>query len=83
MCIYGRRLQILLDEPRYQRVAGIARDRQTSVAAVIREAIDLLDPDERARKHAAGKAILEAEPMPVPEIEELKAELEEIRSRGL
>jgi hypothetical protein len=83
MCIYDRRLQILLDEPRYRRVAGIARDRQTSVAAVIREAIDLLDPDERARKRAAGKAILEAEPMPVPDMEELKAELEEIRSGGL
>jgi len=83
MCIYDRRLQILLDESRYRRVAAIADERKTSIAAVIREAIDLLDPDERARKRAAGKAILEAEPMPVPDIEELKAELDEIRSGGL
>jgi hypothetical protein len=83
MCIYDRRLQILLDEPRYRRVAAIAGERKTSIAAVIREAIDLLDPDERARKQAAGKAILEAEPMPVPDLDELKAELDEIRSRGL
>ena len=82
--MYDRRLQILLDEPRYERVASIARRRKTSVAAVIREAIDQLDPDERARKLAAGKAILAAEPMPVPEtVAELKAELEEIRLRGL
>jgi hypothetical protein len=83
MCIYDRRLQILLDEPRYRRVAAIAGERKTSIAAVIREAIDLLDPDQRARKQAAGKAILEAEPMPVPDLDELKAELDEIRSRGL
>lgn len=82
MCIYGRRLQILLDEPRYHRVAAIARERKTSVAAVIREAIDLLAPDDLAKKRAAWKEIQEAEPMPVPEtVEELKAELEEIRYR--
>jgi hypothetical protein len=83
MCIYDRRLQILLDEPRYRRVAAIARERKTSVAAVIREAIDLLTPDEAGKKRAAAKAILEAEPMPVPDVAELKAELEEIRSGGL
>jgi hypothetical protein len=83
MCMYGRRLQILLDEPRYRRVAAIADERKTSIAAVIREAIDLLDSDARARKRAAGRAILEAEPMPVPDLDELKAELDEIRSGGL
>lgn len=84
MCIYDRRLQILLDEPRFRRVSTIARRRKTSVAAVIREAIDLLDPDERERKRAAGEAILAAEPMPVPDtVEELKTELEQIRSGGL
>jgi hypothetical protein len=79
MCIYDRRLQILLDEPRYRRVQVIARERNTSVAAVIREAIDLLTPDDLAKKRAAAKRILEAEPMPVPDPEELKAEREEIR----
>jgi hypothetical protein len=84
MCIYDRRLQILLDEPRYRRVQAIARERKTSVAAVIREAIDLLTPDELGKKRAAAKAILEADPIPVPEtVAELKAELEEIRSGGL
>ena len=81
MCIYDRRLQILLDEARYRRVTAIARERKTSVAAVIREAIDLLTPDDRAKKRAAWKRIQAAEPMPVPDPEELKAELEEIRLR--
>jgi hypothetical protein len=83
MCIYDRRLQILLDEPRYRRVATIARERKTSIAAVIREAIDLLNPDDRAKKRAAATRILEAPPMPVPDTpEDLKAELEELRSGG-
>jgi hypothetical protein len=83
MCIYDRRLQILLDEPRYRRVAAIARERKTSIAAVIREAIDLLNPDDRAKKRAAATRILEAPPMPVPDTaEDLKAELEELRSGG-
>jgi type II secretory pathway predicted ATPase ExeA len=83
MRVYDRRLQILLDELRYRRVAAIARERKTSMAAVVREAIDLLHPHERAKKRAAAKAILEAEPMTVPELEKLKAELEEVRSGGL
>jgi hypothetical protein len=35
--------------------------------------------DDLARKRAAWNRILAAEPMPVPDPEELKAELEEIR----
>lgn len=84
MCIYDRRLQILLDESRYRRVAAIAREQKTSIAAVIRDAIDLLNPDDRAKKRAAARRILEAPPMSVPDTpEQLKAELEDLRSGGL
>jgi hypothetical protein len=83
MCIYDRRLQILLDEARYRRVHAIARERKTSVAAVIREAIDVLAPEDLAKRRAAWKRLREAKPIPVPETtEELKAELEELRSWG-
>ena len=79
-----RRLQIVIDEQRYRRLVARARQRDTSVSAVIREAIDVAIPDDLAKKRAAAKAILEAEPMPVPEtVEELKAELDEIRGGGL
>lgn len=79
-----RRLQILIDEPRYRRLVARARERDTSVSAVIREAIDLAVPDDRAKKRAAIKRILAAEPMPVPEtVVELRAELDEIRGGGL
>lgn len=63
-----RRLQLLLDEEQYARVADEAQRRQVSVAAVIRDAIDQALPDARAaRRRAAIDAILAAEPMPVPE----------------
>ena len=35
-----RRVHLLLDEPRYRKVAGEARRRRVSVATVIRDAID-------------------------------------------
>jgi hypothetical protein len=82
--MYGRRLQILLDEARYRRVAARARDRKTSVAAIIREAIDVALPDDPDRKRAAGRAILAAPPISVPEtLEELKAEIDAAHARGV
>ncbi len=84
MCMFERRLQILIDEPRYRRLAAAARERRQSVSAVIRDAIDIALPADLARKRAAANAILAAEPMPVPDtIEELKAELGELYSGGL
>lgn len=83
MHILERRLQILLDDARYRRLTTAARERGTSVAAVVRDAIDLALPADLAKKRAALEAILAAEPMPVPDVEELKREIAEGRSRGL
>lgn len=82
MCMsLDRRLQLLLDEERYQRVAALAGQRGTSVASVIREAIDrgLPKPDEERMR--AGQAVLEAAPMEVPDVPGLRAELDELRGR--
>jgi hypothetical protein len=58
MCMrFDRRLQLLLDEARYRRVAAVAKERNTSVAAVIREAIDAAIPGEAERKQAAWREI--------------------------
>jgi len=63
-------------------VSSAARARGTSLSAIIREAIDVAVPADLERKRAAAEAIFAAEPMEVPvTIEELKAELDEIRSR--
>jgi hypothetical protein len=76
-----RRLQILLDEAQYSRLESYARERGLSVGAAVREAIDRAIPSDAARRRAAGRAILAAEPMHVGTVEELKQELDEIRGR--
>ena len=84
MLMLDRRLQVLVDQERYRRLEAEARRRRTSVAQVVREAIDSVLPADVARKRAALKEILEAEPMPVPEDPaDLKRELDEIRGGGL
>ncbi len=83
MLMLERRLQILLDDARYRRLSAAARERGTSVAAVVRDAIDLALPADQAKKRAAAKALLEAEPIPVPDVEELKREIADGHSRGL
>ncbi len=78
-----RRVHLLLDEPRYRRVAREAERRGTSVAAVIREAIDSMD-DDWSRRAAAIDAVLAAEPMPLPaDPAHLRRELDEAHERGL
>jgi hypothetical protein len=78
-----RRLQILIDDGRYRRLEAVARERRLSVAAVIRDAIDAALPADLAKKERAAAALLAADPMPVPySVEELKAEIDEARSRA-
>lgn len=81
MCMLTRRLQILLDEERHRRLAEVADERGVSVATVVREAIDRGLPDPASRRRDAGRRLLEAADMPVPEPEELLDELERLRGR--
>jgi Ribbon-helix-helix protein, copG family len=72
------RLQILIDDERYERVRALARQRGTSVASVIREALDRGLPATQRRRNAAARRILDAPPMAVGD---LLAELDELRGR--
>jgi signal transduction histidine kinase len=77
VAMLDRRLQLLLDEERYEKLTRLAREQQVSVAEVIRRAIDRL-PGSMERREAAITAILAADPVPVPEDpSELRAELDE------
>lgn len=77
--MFDHRMQLLLDDERYQKVAREARRRGLSIAAVIREAIDRL-PVATEEREAAIAAILAAEPMPVPaDPRELRAEIDAAR----
>jgi hypothetical protein len=65
MRTFDRRVQLLLDEPRYGKLAAEAKRRRISVAAVIREAIDQLPADADQRRAAIAE-VLAAEPMALP-----------------
>jgi hypothetical protein len=82
MCMFDRRLQILIDEPRFRRVATAARLRKTSVSEVIRDAIDQALPADLEKKRAAWEELQKAKPIPLPKtVKELKAEMRESRGR--
>jgi hypothetical protein len=65
MPMLERRVQILLDEPRYRRVSSEARRRHVSVATVVRDAIDQMTAGAQDRQEAIAR-VLAAEPMKVP-----------------
>ncbi|MBJ7470648.1 MAG: ribbon-helix-helix protein, CopG family [Solirubrobacteraceae bacterium] len=76
-----RRLQVLIDDERHERLQAIAKQRGISIGAVVREALDrgLASPD--ARRQGAAARLLGAPPMEVPSVPELLEELEELRGR--
>ncbi len=78
MATMTRRLQLLLDEGRYTRLERRAKRRGTSVAAVIREAIDTTFPDEDLDRERAVQFLLDAEPMPIDDWPVLKREIDEL-----
>lgn len=77
-----RRLQILLDENRYGRLERLARERKTSVATLVREAVDVAYPDQEIDRAEAGRRLLAAEPIPVGEWDELAAEIATMHDPG-
>ncbi len=81
MSMFEHRLQILLDDERHRRITSVARERGVSVATVVREAIDRGLAGPTSRRKSAGRRLLDASDMPVPDPQELKEELETLRAR--
>lgn len=82
MLMLTRRLQILIDERRLQRLEREAARRGVPISVVVRDAIDAAHPSDEPTRTAAARRILSAEPMPVPDPAELRAELDKIRASG-
>jgi predicted DNA-binding protein len=80
MSRYSERLQVLIDPRRRERLDVLARERHTSVADLVREAIDLAFPEDLSLRRRAAHTILESDLIEVPEPEQLRRELEELRS---
>ena len=85
MCMLNHRLQLLLDDDRHRILVEEAKRRHTSVAAVIRDAIDKTLPAAKAaRRRALADIILAAEPMPVPDDPaDLDREIDEMWDGGM
>jgi hypothetical protein len=77
----SRRLQVLLDERQYARLAAFADERNLSVGAAVREAIDRVVPATTAERASALKRLLAAAPMDAPPPADLRTELDELRGR--
>jgi hypothetical protein len=81
MSMLKERLQVLIDREQRERLEREATARGTSVATLVREAIDLTFPPAQPRRRSAAEAILAAEPMPAPDLVDLRQELDELRGR--
>lgn len=81
MHMLEHRLQILLDDERHARITAVAKERGVSVATVVREAIDRGVAGPGDRRRAAARRLLAAEPMEVPDPEDLGEELDSLRAR--
>ena len=68
-----RRLQILVEGRQHDLLEREAVRRGTSVAALIRNAIDRVYAGADADRQRAAAALLEAQPMPVEDWDTMKA----------
>ncbi|HYN31840.1 MAG TPA: hypothetical protein VES40_04385, partial [Ilumatobacteraceae bacterium] len=75
MSVLDERHQVLITREQSERLEHEAARRGTSVATLVREAIDLTFPPTLPRRRNAAGAILDAEPMPAPDLDELRREL--------
>lgn len=82
MAELNRRMHVLLDDERLDRLRRRADATGSSVGAVIREAIDHeLERDDRTAALAALESFLAAPPLPVGTPEELDRELDTMLER--
>lgn len=77
MSVMEKRLQLLLDRERYERVEAEARRSGRSVAAVIREAIDVRFDSSATRRAEAARLFLERTATPDPGREPEWAEIKQ------
>ncbi len=81
MSMLTRRLQVLIDDERHRRLEVEASRRGVAVAVLVREALDAAYPTTAEERRAAGDRVLAAQPMPVADVEEPRAELAAARAR--
>ena len=82
MSMKTERLQVLIEPEQRERLERTAASRGVSVAALVRDAIDVVFPPRDAPRSRAAAAILAVEPMDLPAPDGLRAELDDLRARA-
>jgi len=81
--VLGRRLHVLLDDGRFERLHRLAGERGVSVGSLVRHALDVAYPVDGQRRSAAAAAILDAPAAPSPKLDDLRAELVALREASV
>ncbi len=71
----SRRLQILIDEERYLRLAELADQRGVSIATIVRDAVDRVYGSLADRRATAASALLSGQPAPVGDEDQLRRDI--------
>lgn len=82
MAVLTRRLQVLLDERRFTRLETLAAERHTTIAALVREALDEVFPSGSLPPKEAAERFLARPPEHLGEWDDLKSEIEASLTRG-
>lgn len=81
MCMsLTHRLQLLLEPAQYERLSLRAQSEGRSIGSLVREAIDRAWAEPDAARRAAADIVLQADPMDVPDVADLRRELDELRA---
>jgi predicted DNA-binding ribbon-helix-helix protein len=77
MATLTRRLQVLIEESRFTELEHIAQERHTTVAALVREALDRTYARPELTHREASTRLLDRAPIDVGEWDQVKREIEE------
>ena len=76
MATLTRRLQVLLDERRFAQLERLAEQRSTTVAALVRDALDLAYASDRLPSDVAAERFLARPPLELGAWDDAKREIE-------
>jgi predicted DNA-binding ribbon-helix-helix protein len=82
MATLTRRLQVLLNEQRFAQLEHIARQRRTTIAALVRDALERTYPSDALPSDVAAERFLAREPMELGSWDQAKREIEDSLERG-
>lgn len=82
MATLTRRLQVLLDERRFAQLEHLAQERGTTIAALVRDALDRAYPSDALPADVAAERFLAREPIDLGTWDDAKREIEDSLDRG-